>query len=63
LGSLVGYSKPSVFSPLVVNVFKVESVNVTREITQQRKEDVDTKIDSAPRDQEDSERWDEDLLR
>jgi hypothetical protein len=48
--------------PLVVYVFKIESMNMTRQITQDCKENVDTQIHTTSRDQEDSEWGDEDLL-
>jgi hypothetical protein len=47
--------------PFIVDVFKVESMNMTRQITEQSKENVDTQIDSTALDQEDSERRNEDL--
>jgi hypothetical protein len=47
--------------PLIVDVFKVESMDMTRQITEQSKENVDTQIDSTALDQEDSERRNEDL--
>jgi hypothetical protein len=47
--------------PLIVDVFKVESMDMTRQITEQSKENVDTQIDSTALDQEDSKRRNEDL--
>jgi len=51
-----------ILTSLIVPVFKVESMNVTRQISENSKENVDTQINSTARDQEDSERGDEDLL-
>ena len=47
--------------PFIVDVFKVESMDMTGQITEQSKENVDTQIDSTAFDQEDSERRNEDL--
>ena len=47
--------------PFIVNVFKVEGMNMTRQVTEQSKENVDTQINSTARDQEDSKRRNEDL--
>jgi hypothetical protein len=49
-----------IFLPLIVDVFKVESMDMTRQITEQSKENVDTQIDSTAFDQEDSKRRNED---
>jgi hypothetical protein len=57
------YSILKVFSPLVVDIFKVECMNMTREIAQKCEENVDTQINAATRNQEYSEGRNEDLLR
>jgi hypothetical protein len=51
----------SILSPLIVNVFKIECMNMSRKITQQCKKNVDTEINSTARNQKDSKWWDEDL--
>ena len=62
LGVLRRITILSILAPLIVAVFEVESMNMTRYITEDSKENVDTQINSTARDQEDSERRDEDLL-
>jgi hypothetical protein len=51
----------TVFTSLVVDVFKVEGVDVTGDVSQQGEEDVDTQIKATARDQEDAEWRNEDL--
>ena len=51
-----------IFLPLVVDVLEIESMNMSRDISQQCKEDIDTEVNSASGNQEDAERRNEDLL-
>jgi len=51
-----------IFLSLVIDVFKVESMNMTGKVSQQSKKDVNAQIDAAARNQEDSEWGNEDLI-
>jgi hypothetical protein len=51
----------AILTTLVVDVFEVESVNMSRDISQQCEEDVDAQIQTAAGNQEDSEWGDKDL--
>jgi bisphosphoglycerate-independent phosphoglycerate mutase (AlkP superfamily) len=50
-----------ILPPLIVDVFEVESVNMTRQITQQSKKNVDAQINPASLDEEHSKGRNEDL--
>jgi hypothetical protein len=50
-----------IFLPLVVNVLEIERMDMARNVSQQRKEDVDAEVNSTSGNQEDTERWNEDL--
>jgi hypothetical protein len=58
-----GIALLEILPPLIVDVFEVESVNMTRQITQKSKKDVDAQIDPASFDEEHSEGRNEDLRR
>jgi hypothetical protein len=53
----------SILSTFIVNIFKVESMNMAGDISQQRKKEVNAQIDSASLDQKYPEWGDEDLGR
>lgn len=48
--------------PLVVNIFKIESMDVARDVSQQCEQNVDAKVNTAPGNQENAERRNEDLV-
>jgi hypothetical protein len=50
-----------IFLSLVVNVLEIERMDMARNVSQQRKEDVDAEVNSTSGNQEDTERWNEDL--
>jgi hypothetical protein len=52
-----------VFSPFIVDVLEIEGMDMSRQITQQSKEDVDTKVNTTSGNQEDTERWYKNLHR
>jgi hypothetical protein len=56
-----GYTVPIIFLPLVVDVLEIERMDMARNVSQQCKEDVDTEVNSTSRNQEDTERRNEDL--
>jgi len=57
-------SKPIsiILFPLVMDIYHIESVDMARQITQQCKEDIDTKVKSATRNKEHPKWGNEDLF-
>jgi hypothetical protein len=51
-----------IFLPLVVDVLEIKSMDMSRDISQQRKKDIDTEVNTTSGNQEDTKRGNEDLL-
>jgi hypothetical protein len=52
-----------ILTTFIVNIFKIKGMDMARDISQQRKKDINAQIDSASFDQKHSEWGDEDLYR
>jgi hypothetical protein len=61
--ALLNHAVLHVFSPFIVDVLKIESMDMSRQIAQQSKEDVDTKVNTTSGNQKDTERWYKNLHR
>jgi len=48
--------------PLVVDIFKIESMDMAGDVSQQCEQNVDAKVNAAPGNQENAERRKEDLV-